>query len=97
MLTVSKDEAARDESKPQRKGKPSRAQLLAEVAQLPDDAFVSSLHAEAIIDVSQQQLATWRYMRRGPPFVRGGRRFVRYQLGALRKFMADQMKTTVDL
>jgi hypothetical protein len=71
--------------------------LLAEVAQLSDDAYVSSLHAEAIIDVSQQQLATWRYMKRGPQFVRGGRRFVRYRLDDLKKFMAGQMKTTADL
>jgi hypothetical protein len=91
------DTRERSEDAPIRKLRRTRAQLLAEMDKLPDDAFVSAKHAAAFIDGSEQGLANWRYERRGPPFFRGGRRFVRYRLGDLRKFMADQAKTTADL
>jgi hypothetical protein len=70
-----------------------RARLLAEVAGLPDDAFVTSKHAAALIDTTPAQLANWRMNRRGPPFI-GMRSFIRYRISDLRAFMTSRIKET---
>jgi hypothetical protein len=80
----------RREKSPWRK---SRAELLAEVEPLPDDAWITDAHAAAIIDTTRGNLANMRYHKRGPPFVRG-RRFIRYQKGACKAFNADRVVQT---
>jgi hypothetical protein len=67
--------------------------LLAEIYNLPDEAFVTAKHAAAFVDTTPGQLANWRMQRRGPPFV-SGRRFIRYRLADLRAFMANKFKET---
>jgi hypothetical protein len=71
----------------------SRARLLAEIQNLPDDSFVSAKHAAALIATSVGQMANWRMQRRGPPFV-SGPRFIRYRLADLRAFMMNRLKET---
>jgi hypothetical protein len=70
-----------------------RARLLAEMAGLSEDAYVTAKHAAAFIDTSVGQLANWRVQRRGPPFV-SGQRFIRYRLADLRSFMSARLKET---
>jgi hypothetical protein len=74
----------------------TRARLLAELEGLPDGAYISALHAAALIDTTYAQLANWRSQRRGPPFV-GTRKFVRYRLGDLKAFMASRAMQTAPL
>ena len=56
----------------------SRAELLAEIADLPSDAFITSAHAAAYINSTPEVLQSWRSQRRGPPFY-GQNAFVRYR------------------
>jgi hypothetical protein len=72
----------------------TRARLLAEIADLPDDTYVSSKHAAAYLGTSPAQLANWRMVRREPPFVRGRARFIRYKLSDLNEYMARRLKDT---
>jgi hypothetical protein len=65
----------------------SRANLLAEIADLPNDAFVSPAHAAAMLGTSVDALQSWRDQKRGPRF-HGFRGFVRYRLSDLNSFMA---------
>jgi hypothetical protein len=72
----------------------TRARLLAEIRTLPDDTYISTKHAAALLDTSAGQLANWRMQRRGPLFVRGKARFIRYRISDLKAFMADRFKPT---
>lgn len=72
----------------------SRARLLAEIEDLPCDAYITAKHAAAYLDTSFGQLANWRMQRRGPPFVRGKARFVRYRISDLKAFMQERVKVT---
>jgi hypothetical protein len=62
-----------------------RAARLAEIADLPDCAYITPLDAAALLDTSPGVMANWRSKKRGPRFVRSGD-FIRYQLGALKAF-----------
>jgi hypothetical protein len=72
----------------------TRARLLAEITDLPDNAYVTSKHAAAFLDTTPAQLANWRMQRRGPPFVGGDARFVRYKISDLKDYMQQLMKPT---
>ena len=65
------------------------AELLAEIATLPDDAFISPVHAAALLDTSTGVLLSWRDQKRGPRF-HGFMRFVRYRISDLNSFMAQR-------
>jgi hypothetical protein len=65
----------------------SRAELLAEIAALPPDAFITSTHAAAYIDSTPGVLHSWRSQRRGPRF-HGSHEFVRYRISDLDRWMA---------
>jgi DNA-binding transcriptional regulator YiaG len=67
----------------------SRASLLAEIADLPEDAFVSPAHAAAMLGTSTNVLQNWRDQKRGPRF-HGSRSFVRYRVSDLNSFMAQR-------
>lgn len=67
----------------------SRVNLLAEIADLPNEAFVSPAHAAAILGTSMNALQSWRDQKRGPQF-HGFRGFVRYRLSDLNSFMAQR-------
>lgn len=68
----------------------SRVELLREIADLNDHHLVSCEHAAAFLDLSVGHLANWRCTKRGgPTFVRQGR-VVRYELGALKAWIAAQ-------
>ncbi len=85
-----------DKSPLQRRRKPTREELLVELASLPDESFATSAYAAAFLDTSTAVLANWRQRRRGPPFMASGRKFVRYRVGDLRRYMAERMKATAD-
>jgi hypothetical protein len=72
----------------------SRAQLLSEIRNLSDDDYVSASHAAAVLGTSAEQLSNWRSQKRGPTFVRGKARFIRYKISDLKAFMADRVKAT---
>jgi hypothetical protein len=72
-----------------RKSPRDRVTLLAEIKGLSDDDYVSAAHASAFLDTSVMTLANWRSLRRGPRY-EGGRGFIRYRLGELKRFMASR-------
>jgi hypothetical protein len=72
----------------------SRAQLLAELKTLSDDDFISAKHAAAMLDTTPGQLSNWRSQRRGPPFVKGYGRFIRYRIKDLKTYLAERLKVT---
>jgi hypothetical protein len=41
-------------------------------------------------------MANWRMQKRGPQFVRGKGRFVRYKISDLKAFMVERLKPTGD-
>jgi hypothetical protein len=69
----------------------NRAQLLAEIATLPQDALISTEHAAAFIDATEHVLAQWRYLRKGPPYV-SGKRHVRYRIKDLKDFIEKRLR-----
>jgi hypothetical protein len=66
-----------------------RADLLFQVRDLPEDAFVSARHAAAVLDTSISVLANWRSQRRGPSYC-GNHGFIRYRLSALHAWMSQR-------
>jgi hypothetical protein len=72
----------------------SRVTLLTEIKTMPDDTYISAKHAAALLDTSPGQLSNWRVQRRGPPFVKGYGRFIRYKISDLKAFMAERLRTT---
>lgn len=69
------------------KKKKTRAQLLAEIAGLPPDAFVPTAHAAAYLGSTSDVMASWRSQRRGPRYY-GSREFIRYRISDLDRWMA---------
>jgi len=65
----------------------SRAELLAEIADLPPDAFITSVHAAAYINSTLGVLQSWRSQRRGPRY-HGSHEFIRYRVSDLDRWMA---------
>jgi prophage regulatory protein len=70
--------------------RPTRRELLAEIADLPDDTYISPAHAAAMLDTSTGVLLSWRDQKRGPRF-HGFRQFVRYRISDLISFMAQRV------
>lgn len=66
----------------------TRRELLTEIADLPEDAFISPDHAAAMLGTTTGVLLSWRDQQRGPQF-HGFRRFIRYRISDLRWFMAQ--------
>lgn len=50
--------------------------------------LLSPAEAAAILGVAEETLSQWRYRRCGPPFIRVGRRFVRYPADELASWLA---------
>ena len=69
--------------------KKARAELLAEIADLPTSAFVTSAHAAAYINSTPEVLQSWRSQRRGPRF-HGSNEFIRYGVSDLNSWMATR-------
>src|SRR5262245_17966530 len=67
----------------------SRAELLAEIAGLPPDAFVPTSHAAAYLGSTPDVMGNWRSQRRGPRYY-GAYEFIRYRLADLARFMATR-------
>jgi hypothetical protein len=80
----------------QTKHDPSAEDLRAEFATMPDDSYCSDRYAAVYLDTSRAVLANLRSQKKGPPFVRMGKRLVRYKVGTLRQHMADRVKLTAD-
>ena len=66
-----------------------RAELLSQLHDLPDDAFVSARHAAAVLDTTTSVLANWRSQRRGPTY-HGNGDFIRYRLATLHTWMSQR-------
>jgi hypothetical protein len=67
----------------------SRAELLAEIAGLPPDAFIPSAQAAAYLGSTPSVLMSWRSQRRGPRF-HGSHEFIRYRIADLDQWMATR-------
>jgi hypothetical protein len=67
----------------------SRAQHLAEIADLPPSAFVPTAPAAAYIDTTAGVMLNWRSQRRGPRYY-GNNNFVRYRISDLEKWMSSR-------
>jgi hypothetical protein len=65
----------------------SRADLLAEIENLPSSAFVNTAQAAAYIGSSPGVLLNWRSQRRGPRY-HGSKDFVRYRISDLDSWMS---------
>ena len=65
----------------------SRADRLAEIADLPPEAFVNTRLAAAYIDASPAVMQSWRSQRRGPRYF-GRNEFVRYRIADLDLWMS---------
>jgi hypothetical protein len=64
-----------------------RADLLAEIADLPPSAFVNTAQAAAYLGTLPGVMLNWRSQRRGPRY-HGSNDFVRYRLADLDLWMA---------
>ena len=73
-----------------------RSELLAEVATLPATALLRPAHAAAVIGTSENVLANWRCVLRGPKFIREGR-VVRYRLADLLDWAAKRTECTAEI
>jgi hypothetical protein len=65
----------------------SRADLLAEIADLPPSAFVTTPQAAAYIGSTPAVLFNWRSQRRGPRY-HGKNDFIRYRIADLDLWMS---------
>jgi hypothetical protein len=65
----------------------SRADLLAEIENLPSSAFINTAQAAAYIGSSPGVLLNWRSQRRGPRY-HGSKDFIRYRLADLDTWMS---------
>src|SRR6516162_7326726 len=65
----------------------SRADLLAEIANLPSSAFINTAQAAAYIGSSTGVMLNWRSQRRGPRY-HGSHDFVRYRISDLDTWMS---------
>ena len=73
----------------------SRADLLAEIADLPPSAFVTTTLAGAYIGSTPGVMLNWRSQRRGPRY-HGKNDFVRYRISDLDLWMscrADEIRS----
>ena len=65
----------------------SRADLLAEIADLPPSAFVPTVKAAAYIASTPAVMMNWRSQRRGPRY-HGKNEFIRYRISDLDQWMS---------
>jgi len=65
----------------------SRADLLAEIADLPPSAFVPTVQAAAYIGSTPAVMMNWRLQRRGPRY-HGKNEFIRYRISDLDQWMS---------
>src|SRR5262245_27709420 len=65
----------------------SRADLLAEIADLPSSAFVPTVQAAAYIGSTPAVMMNWRSQRRGPRY-HGKNEFIRYRISDLDQWMS---------
>ena len=65
----------------------SRADLLAEIADLPPSAFIPTAHAAAYLGSTPAVLMSWRSQRRGPRY-HGKNEFIRYRISDLDLWMS---------
>jgi hypothetical protein len=65
----------------------SRADWLAEIADLPSSAFIPTVPAAAYIDTSPGVMLNWRSQRRGPRYY-GNNKFIRYRISDLDSWMS---------
>jgi hypothetical protein len=72
-----------------RRSKKSREELLAEIARLPESAFVPAAHAAAYLDSTPDVLLNWRSQRRGPRYYGNGN-FIRYRISDLDSWMSSR-------
>jgi hypothetical protein len=71
----------------------SREELLAELANTPDDGYLTARHAAVFLNTNMNVLANWRNELRGPKFTRNGR-FIRYRKSDLKAFMSEGAPST---
>jgi len=76
-------------TKPARVSEKSRAELLAEIGDLPPSAFIPTAHAAAYLGSTPGVLQCWRSQRRGPRF-HGSNEFIRYRISDLDLWMATR-------
>ena len=67
----------------------SRADLLAEIADLPPSAFIPTAHAAAYLGSTPGVMLNWRSQRRGPRY-HGKNDFVRYRICDLDLWMSSR-------
>jgi hypothetical protein len=79
--------------KPDRASEKSRADLLAEIANLPPSAFIPTAHAAAYLGSTAGVLLNWRSQRRGPRY-HGKNDFVRYRICDLDSWMSSRADET---
>ena len=65
----------------------TRADLLAEIADLPPSAFIPTAHAAAYLGSTPAVLMNWRSQRRGPRY-HGKNEFIRYRISELDRWMS---------
>jgi helix-turn-helix protein len=65
----------------------SRADLLAEITELPPSAFVTTAQAAAYLGSTPAVMMNWRSQRRGPRY-HGKHEFVRYRISDLDLWMS---------
>ena len=71
----------------------SRADLLAEIVDLPPSAFIPTAHAAAYLGSTPGVMLNWRSQRRGPRY-HGKNGFVRYRIFDLDLWMSSRADET---
>ena len=69
----------------------SRADLLAEIADLPPSAFIPTAHAAAYLGSTPGVMLNWRSQRRGPRY-HGKNDFIRYRICDLDLWMSSRAR-----
>jgi hypothetical protein len=72
-----------------------RADLLLEIANLPDTAFISPQLAAAYINTTTSVMLCWREQRRGPRY-HGANAFIRYKVADLDAWMATRANEIIE-
>jgi hypothetical protein len=73
-----------------------RAELLAEIADLPCSAFVTTTLAAAYINTSPAAMMNWRSQRRGPRY-HGTHEFIRYRISDLDQWMSARADEIIEI
>jgi hypothetical protein len=73
----------------------SRAELLAEIADLPPSAFITTTLAAAYIGSTPSVMMNWRSQRRGPRY-HGKNEFIRYRISDLDNWMSARANEIIE-